>query len=145
MSDTFTTPGRRSASLINLPEKLKITGFSSPAADYECLQPSLDEIVGIGAPHIFLWRLKSEALAGLSLHTNDTLVVNRQTEFHPGRIAVVVIDGEHRVCLAQASGKSIELVTVSANGIVALIENSETVEVWGVVDYIIRDVRDIVL
>lgn len=145
MSDTFTTPGRRSASLINLPEKLKITGFSSPAADYECLQPSLDEIVGIGAPHIFLWRLKSEALAGLSLHTNDTLVVNRQTELHPGRIAVVVIDGEHRVCLAQASGKSIELVTVSANGIVALIENSETVEVWGVVDYIIRDVRDIVL
>lgn len=141
MSDTFTTPGRRSATLINLPEKLKITGFSSPAADYDCLQPSLDEMVGIGAPHIFLWRLESEALAGLSLHTNDTLVVNRQTELYPGRIAVVIVEGKHRICLAQQGTKSIELVSVDANGSVAKFEKAEEIEVWGVVDYIVRDVR----
>lgn len=145
MSDTFTTPGRRSDALINLPERLKITGFSSPAADYECLQPSIDEMTGIGAPHIFLWRLKSEALAGLSLHANDTLVVNRQAELHPGRIAVVVIDGEHRVCLAQPDGKKTTLVTVDASGLVTNLEKVEGVEIWGVVDYIVRDVRSVIL
>jgi DNA polymerase V len=143
MSDTFATPGRRFSTLTNLPEKLKITGFSSPAADYECLQPSLDEIVGIGAPHIFLWRLKSEALAGLSLHTNDTLVVNRQTELAHGRIAVIVIEGEHRVCLAQKEGGSMALVGVDRNGVVLRLERCEEVEVWGVVDFVVRDVRDI--
>lgn len=145
MSDTFTTPGRRSSALSNLPEKLKITGFSSPAADYECLQPSIDEIVGIGAPHIFLWKLTSEALAGLSLHTNDTLVVNRQADLHSGRIAVVVIEGEHRICLARSKGFDIELVTVDQDGCVTKIERSEEIVVWGVVDYILRDVRAILL
>lgn len=143
MSDAFATPGRRSSTLSNLPEKLKITGFSSPATDYECLQPSLDEVVGIGAPHIFLWRLKSEALAGLSLHTNDTLVVNRKTELASGRIAVVVIEGEHRVCLAQKEGSSIVLVGVDRSGLVIRLERCQEVEVWGIVDFVVRDVRDI--
>ena len=143
MTDAFATPGRRISTLANLPEKLKITGFSSPATDYECLQPSIDELVGIGAPHIWLWRLRSEALAGLSLHANDTLVVNRQTELSAGRIAVVVVDGEHRVCLARAAGRSIELVIVDTNGSVTALEKVEEVEVWGVVDFVVRDVRQI--
>lgn len=141
MPEAFISPGRRSATLANLPEKIKITGFSSPAADYEQLQLSLDEITGLGAPHIWFWRLTSEALAGLSLHANDLLIVNRQAELSAGKIAVVVADGSHRVCLAEAGAGALNLVTVDASGKREPIDRTEEVSVWGVVDFVIRDLR----
>lgn len=141
MSEAFNTPGRRTASLANLPQKIKITGFSSPAADYEQLQLSLDEITDLGAPHIWFWRLKSEALAGLSLHTDDLLIVNRKTEICAGRIAVVAADGSHRVCLAESQTGTLQLVTVDADGKREAIEKTEEVSVWGVVDFVVRDLR----
>jgi DNA polymerase V len=141
MSEAFISPGRRSATLANLPEKIKITGFSSPAADYEQLQLSLDEITGLGAPHIFFWRLTSESLAGLSLHAGDLLIVNRQTELAPGRIAVIAVDGSHRVCLAEGQVGALNLVTVAACGERETIEKTDEVNVWGVVDFVVRDLR----
>lgn len=141
MSEAFISPGRRSATLANLTEKIKITGFSSPAADYEQLQLSLDEITGLGAPHIFFWRLTSESLAGLGLHAGDLLIVNRQTELTPGRIAVGVADGAHRVFLAEGQAGSLTLVTVSACGERVAIEKTEEINVWGVVDFVVRDLR----
>ena len=141
MSEAFRTPGRRQVSLTNLPAKIKITGFASPAADYECHRLSLDEVTGLGAPHIWPWRLHSEALAGLSLHANDTLIVNRQTELVEGRIAVVVLDNAHRVCLVQGKPGAFELLTVDESGAVQPLEQTEQVEVWGVVDFVVRDLR----
>lgn len=141
MSEAFVSPGRRSATLANLPEKIKITGFSSPAADYEQLQLSLDEITGLGAPHIFFWRLTSESLAGLSLHEGDLLIVNRQTELVPGRIAVIVAGGEHRVILAEGQAGALNLVTVSACGKRVALEKTDEVSVWGVVDFVVRDLQ----
>ncbi|WP_279382374.1 hypothetical protein [Pseudomonas sp. 43(2021)] len=38
---------------------------------------SIDEFVGLGAPHIWLWISGSDALAGLGIHQHDVLVVNR--------------------------------------------------------------------
>jgi DNA polymerase V len=141
MSEAFRTPGLRQASLTHLPAKTKITGFASPAADYECHRLSLDEVTGLGAPHIWPWRLHSEALAGLSLHANDTLIVNRQTELVEGRIAVVVLDNAHRVCLVQGKPGAFKLLTVDETGAVQPLEQTEQVEVWGVVDFVVRDLR----
>jgi DNA polymerase V len=143
MTQAFSTPGRRSDRLTNLPEKLKITGFSSPAADYECQALSLDELVGIGAPHIWLWRLKSDALAAFGLHANDTLVVNRQTELTGGRFAVAIIDGIHRACLAETHAGEMKLITLDSSGNRHKIEQTDLVEIWGVVDYVVRDLRQI--
>lgn len=141
MSEAFQTPGRRQATLAVLPAKTKITGFASPAADYECHCLSLDEVTGLGAPHIWPWRLQSEALAGLSLHANDTLIVNRQTELVEGRIAVVVLDNAHRVCLVQGKRGAFKLLTVDEAGALQPLEQTEQVEVWGVVDFVVRDLR----
>jgi DNA polymerase V len=141
MTQAFSTPGRRSDRLTNLPEKLKITGFSSPAADYECQALSLDEMVGIGAPHIWLWRLKSDALAAFGLHANDTLVVNRQTEITNGRFAVAIIEGTHRACLAESFAGLLKLITLDSAGNRQEVEQVDSVEIWGVVDFVVRDLR----
>lgn len=141
MSEAFQTPGRRQATLAVLPAKTKITGFASPSADYECHRLSLDEVTGLGAPHIWPWRLHSEALAGLSLHANDTLIVNRQAELVDGRIAVVVLDNTHRVCLVQGKAGAFKLMTVDETGAIQPLEQTEQVEVWGVVDFVVRDLR----
>jgi DNA polymerase V len=143
MTQAFSTPGRRSDRLTNLPEKLKITGFSSPAADYECQALSIDEIVGLGAPHIWLWRLKSDALAAFGLHANDTLVVNRQTELTDGRFAVTIIEGIHRACLAESFAGALKLITVDGAGVRQEVEQTDAIEIWGVVDFVVRDLRQV--
>lgn len=142
MSEAFISPGRRAASLASLPEKIKITGFSSPAADYEQHYLSLDEITDIAAPHMWYWRLASESLAGLSLHTNDLLIVNRKSDLSAGHIAVVIADGKHRVCLAEANENGLKLVTVPAKDKREPISQTEEVTIWGVVDFVIRDLRN---
>lgn len=62
MNTAFLTSGRRIERLRLSPEKLKITGFQSPAGDHEQGPLSIDEYVGLGAPHIWLWIADSDAL-----------------------------------------------------------------------------------
>ncbi len=48
--DCFTSPGRRLSSLALAQQRLKITGFQSPAEDHLLFPPSLDAAVGWGHP-----------------------------------------------------------------------------------------------
>jgi DNA polymerase V len=145
MSEAFKTPGKRAENLENLPPKRQVTGFASPASDYECPKLSLDEMTGIGAPHIFVWRLQSDALAGFGLHTNDILILNRKSELSDGRVAIVVVEGRHRICMAQGRPGAFKLFIVDSHGRRLEMEQSETVELWGIVDFIFRDIRSIVI
>ncbi|AYG48338.1 peptidase S24/S26 domain-containing protein (plasmid) [Pseudomonas sp. Leaf58] len=145
MSEAFSTPGKRIDHLERLAPKLQVTGFASPAADYECPKLSLDELTAIGAPHIFAWRLQSEALAGLGLHAKDMLILNRKSELSDGRIAIVAVDGRHRICLAEGKPGAFKLYIVDKRGRRAQLEHSETIELWGVVDFVLRDIRHRVL
>lgn len=71
--------------------------FPSPAQDYYEGEISLDQQL---VPHplsTFILRVGSEALAGAGIHAGDELVVDRAVDPSPGRILIVVIDGEHRL------------------------------------------------
>ena len=98
MNTAFLTPSRRIERLCLSPEKLKITGFQSPAGDHEQGPLSIDEFVGLGASHIWLWIADSDVLAGLGIYQHDVLVVNRVGKADPGRAAIVVIDHEFKLC-----------------------------------------------
>lgn len=90
MNPAFLTTGCRRIERLRLsPEKLKITGFQSPAGDHEQGPLSIDEFVGRGAPqHKWLWIADSDALAGLGIYQHDVLVVNRVGKADPGRSAI---------------------------------------------------------
>ncbi|WP_223416376.1 MULTISPECIES: hypothetical protein [unclassified Pseudomonas] len=64
MNTAFLTPGCRIERFRLSPEKLKITGFQSPAGDHEQGPLSIDDFVGpdaslifgSGSPTVTLWR-----------------------------------------------------------------------------------------
>ena len=142
MNSAFLTPGRRIERLCLSPEKLKITGFQSPAGDHEQGPLSIDEYVGLGAPHIWLWSADSEALAGLGIYKHDVLVVNRVGRAEPGRAAIVVIDHEFKLCsiLTDAERKR-SLVTIDLAGECKRLADEGDVVLWGIVDFLFRDLR----
>lgn len=71
--------------------------FPNPAQDYYEGEVSLDQQL---VPHplsTFVLRVGSEALAGTGIHVGDELLVDRAVDPIPGRILIVVVDGEHRL------------------------------------------------
>ncbi|MDI3811993.1 hypothetical protein QK414_29135 [Pseudomonas aeruginosa] len=142
MNSAFLTPGRRIERLRLSPEKLKITGFQSPAGDHEQGPLSIDEFIGLGAPHIWLWIADSDALAGLGIYKHDVLVVNRVGRAEPGRAAIVVIDHEFKLCsiLTDAERKR-SLVTIDLAGECKHLADEGDVVLWGIVDFLFRDLR----
>lgn len=142
MKTAFLTPGRRIERLCLSPEKLKITGFQSPASDHEQGPLSIDEFVGLGAPHIWLWIADSDALAGLGIYQHDVLVVNRVGKADPGRAAIVVIDHEFKLCsiLTDVEKKRC-LVTLDRQGECQHVAGQGEVVLWGIVDFLFRDLR----
>lgn len=142
MNTAFLTPGRRIERLCLSPEKLKITGFQSPAGDHEQGPLSIDEFVGLGAPHIWLWIADSDALAGLGIYENDVLVVNRVGQAAPGRAAIVVIDHVFKLCsILTDAEKKRSLVTIDRDGQCERLAGQEEVILWGIVDFLFRDLR----
>lgn len=142
MNTAFSTPGRRIERLCLSPEKLKITGFQSPAGDHEQGPLSIDEFVGLGAPHIWLWIADSDALAGLGINQNDVLVVNRTGLAAPGRAAIVIIDSEFKLCsILTDAEKKRSLVTIDRHGECQHVAGQDEVVLWGIVDFLFRDLR----
>lgn len=142
MNTAFLTPGRRIERLCLSPEKLKITGFQSPADDHEQGPLSIDEYVGLGAPHIWLWIADSDALAGLGIYQHDVLVVNRVGKADPGRAAIVVIDHEFKLCsILTDAEKRRCLVTIDRAGECEHLAGQDDVVLWGIVDFLFRDLR----
>lgn len=142
MNTAFLTPGRRIERLCLSPEKLKITGFQSPAGDHEQGPLSIDEYVGLGSPQIWLWIADSDALAGLGIFRNDVLIVNRTGQASPGRAAIVIIDHGFKLCsILTDAEKKRSLVTIDRRGEYERLADQEEVVLWGIVDFLFRDMR----
>jgi DNA polymerase V len=141
MSNIPLHPAKRLESLAKLPAPVKITGFASPATGYEADGLSIDDMVGVGAPHVYLWKLDSEALSGLSLYPGDLLVVNRSARPCSGAIAIIVIDETHRICQIEGRAPNFTFWTEPAPGHRQPIESTECISLWGVVERVVRDVR----
>jgi DNA polymerase V len=142
MNTAFLTLGRRIERLCLSPEKLKITGFQSPAGDHEQGPLSIDEYVGLGSPQIWLWIADSDALAGLGIYQHDVLVVNRVGQAAPGRAAIVIIDHEFKLCsILTDAEKKCSLVTIDRQGECQRLAGQDEVVLWGIIDFLFRDLR----
>lgn len=141
MTMTPLHPGKRLQSLAKLPAPIKITGFASPATGYEANGLSIDDLVGLGAPHIFLWNLGSDSLCGLSIYAGDLLVVNRAAKPGDGAIAIIVVDDSHRICQIEGRAPNFSFWIEPAPGQRQPIESTESITLWGIVERVLRDVR----
>ncbi len=105
-------------------------GFPSPAADYEEVTLSIDELVDLRTPHVYLVRVEGPSMVGAGIYDGDVLVVNRALEARSGQIVVAYVDG----------GMTVKRLQVSSDGVWLQPENpdyrafrvTESLHVWGV-------------
>jgi DNA polymerase V len=68
-------------------------GFPSPAADHLEQKISLDELLDLRAPHMYLVRIEGDSMTGAGIFCGDIAIVNRALEAEPGHI-VIAVDSE---------------------------------------------------
>lgn len=105
-------------------------GFPSPAADYEEVTLSIDELVDLRTPHVYLVRVEGPSMIGAGIYDRDVLVVNRALEARSGQIVVAYVDG----------GMTVKRLQITPTGVWLQAENpdyraiavTESLHVWGV-------------
>lgn len=105
-------------------------GFPSPAADYEEVTLSIDELVDLRTPHVYLVRVEGPSMVGAGIYDGDVLVVNKALEARSGHIVVAYVDG----------GMTVKRLQITPAGVWLQPENpdyraipvTESLHVWGV-------------
>ncbi|MCU9545906.1 S24 family peptidase, partial [Pseudomonas mosselii] len=69
-------------------------GFPGPAADHYEPPISLDELVDLRAPHVFLAEAEGDSMAPAAILTRTKLIVDRARTPHPGHIVVPYVDNQ---------------------------------------------------
>lgn len=105
-------------------------GFPSPAADYEEVTLSIDELVDLRTPHVYLVRVDGPSMVGAGIYDGDVLVVNRALEARAGHIVVAYVDGGMTVKRLQVSQEGVWLQ--AENPDYRAIRVTESLHVWGV-------------
>ncbi|WP_371113360.1 LexA family protein [Nocardioides sp. YR527] len=107
--------------------------FPNPAQDYYAGPISLDRQLVRRPASTFVLRVTSEALASMGIRAGDEILVDRSLPPRPGRVLVVLIDGEHRLGRLETLGGRAVLITDQEE----LILRAED-EPWGVATILIH-------
>jgi DNA polymerase V len=109
-------------------------GFPSPAQDF--LEPSisLDELLQIKAPHVYLMRVLGDSMRDCGIFDGDVLVVDRSIDAASGDVVVVSLNQEplvKRLVLDQDGGASLHSENSKYPPIV--LKEGDELHLWGVV------------
>lgn len=69
-------------------------GFPSPAADHIEARISLDELLNVKAPHIYLVRIEGDSMIGAGIFDGDLVLVDRSIDPCNNQIVIAAINGE---------------------------------------------------
>lgn len=113
-------------------------GFPNPAADHLEQKISLDELLGLRAPHIYLVRIEGDSMTGVGIFPGDLAIVDRSLEAEPGHIVIAAVDSEP-VCkrLAKEYGQVI-LKSENPRYPSRYLMEGEELQIWGVVTFSVR-------
>ncbi|WP_312145163.1 MULTISPECIES: LexA family protein [Stutzerimonas stutzeri subgroup] len=105
-------------------------GFPSPAADYEEVTLSIDELIDLRTPHVYLVRVEGPSMIGAGIYDGDVLVVNKALEARSGHIVVAYVDGGMTVKRLQITPAGVWLQPENPD--YSAIPVTESLHVWGV-------------
>ncbi|WP_120993142.1 LexA family protein [Stutzerimonas urumqiensis] len=123
-------PLRPSTSLCQYVDTRVPAGFPSPAADYEDAALSIDELIDLRAPHVYLVRVEGHSMIGAGVYDGDVLVVNRAIEARSGDIIVAYVDGGMTVKRLHVTEDAVWLRAENAE--YRPIQVTESLHVWAV-------------
>lgn len=107
-------------------------GFPSPAEPFAESRLSLDELIHLREPSMFLVRAMGESMTGAGVHPNDVIVVDRAREAKNGDIVVACLASEFTVKrLRLEPGRAI-LEPANPAYQPTILGDAEELLVWGV-------------
>lgn len=87
-------PLRDSSQLISVLAGTAAGGFPSPAADYYEPPISLDELLNIRAPHVWIVRVQGESMRDAGIYDGGVLIVDRSITATKGQIVLAYVDNQ---------------------------------------------------
>lgn len=108
-------------------------GFPSPAADHIEAHISLDEVLNIRAPHVYLVKITGESMQGAGIFDGDLAVVDRSLEPAHGHIVVALLNNDplcKRLCIR---GKDVILFSENPKYPPRYVLEGDELAIWGVI------------
>lgn len=135
---TSIKPLRESAVRVQILAGTAAGGFPSPAADYYESPLSLDELLNVKAPHIWIVEVEGESMTGVGIYPGSRLVVDRSIEPRPGRIVLAYVDNQPIVKRLAKVGDRLVLVSENPAYPPVVREDFADIDVFGVVTWCIN-------
>lgn len=113
-------------------------GFPSPAADHLEKRISLDELLDVRAPHIYLVRVEGDSMIGAGIYPGDLVLVDRSIPPEPGHIVIAAVNCEPLCKRLAREGSQVVLRSENPRYPSRYLLEGEELEIWGVVTYSVR-------
>ncbi|NRH28560.1 translesion error-prone DNA polymerase V autoproteolytic subunit [Pseudomonas sp. MS19] len=113
-------------------------GFPSPAQDHIERDISLDELLGLRLPQVFLARVGGDSMKGVGIFDGDLVVVDRSVEAKPGMIVIAALNNEPLIKTLCKEGEQFILRSENAAFAPRYVLESDELLIWGAVLYSIR-------
>lgn len=125
---------RPSTTLVRMVEARVSAGFPSPAEDYAETYLSLDELVNVRAPSVYLVRAGGDSLTGVGIYDGDVLVVDKAAVAKKGEVVIALIQGEFtaKVLSYDVNDRPV-LLAANPDYPSITFQDGEQLDIWGVV------------
>ncbi|WP_302140992.1 LexA family protein [Halomonas alkalicola] len=115
-----------------------ISGFPSPAQDYEARTLDLNERLVKRPSASFFMTVTGDSMESLGIHDGDLLLIDRSIEPRPGHILVALVEGEITVKRYQLKDQQPFLCSANPAYPPIPLEDLDC-QVWGVVRSVIHE------
>lgn len=116
-------------------------GFPSPADDYIENNLDLNALMIKHPAATFFVKVEGDSMKEAGILSGDMLVVDRSISPAHGKIVVAVLDGEFTVKRLELKQNAIFLVPENASYSPIKVKPDSQFQVWGVVTYVIRQLK----
>ena len=131
----LTSPQGESLTILKNASFRASAGFPSPAADHYESPISIDELLNLRAPHIWIVEAEGDSMSPCGIMNQSKLILDRSKEAKHGDIIVAILDNQPVVKrLVKSSGLWI-LSSDNPNYPPIQIDSYESVDVFGVVTW----------
>jgi len=113
-------------------------GFPSPAADHMERKISLDELLDIRAPHMYLVRIEGNSMVGAGIFSGDLVAVDRSIEAEHGHIVIAAINTEPVCKRLHKRGQEVILKSENREYPPRYVMEGDELIIWGVVTFSVR-------
>lgn len=107
-------------------------GFPSPAEPYAETRLSLDELVRVREPSMFLVRAAGDSMIEAGIFPGDVIVVDRAREARSGDIVVACLDNAFTVKRLRLASGQATLEPANPHYAPRVLQEGEDLLIWGV-------------